>query len=77
MAEGLRILEEAGGFQAEPIAAASSPTPTMLGGDRAAFSAYVGGQKIYKCPGDKGENTLFKRVRTRSYGLNAFMNDVD
>ena len=35
------------------------------------------GQKIYKCPGDKGKDTLFKRVRTRSYGLNAFMNDVD
>ena len=51
--------------------------PTMLEGDRAAFSAYVGGQKIYKCPGDKGKDTLFKRVRTRSYGLNAFMNDVD
>ncbi len=51
--------------------------PTMLEGDRAAFSAYVGGQKIYKCPGDKGKDTLFKRVRTRSYGLNTFMNDVD
>ncbi|MGB1520837.1 MAG: type II secretion system protein, partial [Limisphaerales bacterium] len=51
--------------------------PTMLEGDRAAFSAYVGGQKIYKCPGDKGKDNLFKRVRTRSYGLNAFMNDVD
>ncbi len=51
--------------------------PSMLEGDRAAFSRYVGQRDIYKCPGDKGKDTLFKRIRTRSYGLNAFMNDVD
>ena len=51
--------------------------PTMLEGDKAAFSRYVGDRKIYKCPGDRGKDTLFKRVRTRSYGLNTFMNELD
>jgi prepilin-type N-terminal cleavage/methylation domain-containing protein/prepilin-type processing-associated H-X9-DG protein len=51
--------------------------PTMLEGDRAAFSPYLGKRQIYKCPGDKGKDTLFKRVRTRTYGLNTFMNEVD
>jgi prepilin-type N-terminal cleavage/methylation domain-containing protein len=50
--------------------------PTMLEGDKAAFSPYVGKRAIYKCPGDKGKDTLFNRVRTRSYGLNTFMNEV-
>ena len=40
--------------------------PSMLEGDRAAFSRYVGQRDIYKCPGDKGKDTLFKRIRTRS-----------
>ena len=51
--------------------------PTMLEGGKAAFSNYVGKRQIYKCPGDKGKDTLFKRVRTRSYGLNTFMNEMD
>ena len=51
--------------------------PRMLEGDHAAFSRYVGNRTIYKCPSDKGKDTLFKRVRTRSYGLNTFMNDID
>jgi prepilin-type N-terminal cleavage/methylation domain-containing protein/prepilin-type processing-associated H-X9-DG protein len=51
--------------------------PTMLEGDKAAFSSYVGKRQIYKCPGDKAKDTLFKRVRTRSYGLNTFMNEME
>ena len=51
--------------------------PEMLEGDQAAFSSYVGNRRIYKCPGDKGKDTLFQRKRTRSYGLNTFMNELD
>ena len=51
--------------------------PEMLEGEHAAFSSYVGKRQIYKCPGDNGKDTLFKRERTRSYGLNTFMNELD
>lgn len=51
--------------------------PTMLEGDKAAFSPYVGNRQIYKCPIDKGKNTLFNRVRMRSYALNTFMNETE
>lgn len=51
--------------------------PTMLEGDKAAFNAYLGQRRIYKCPGDKGKDSLFNRARTRSYGLNTFMNELE
>lgn len=50
--------------------------PEMLEGERAAFSPYLKSGKIYKCPGDRGVDTLFKRKRTRSYSLNTYMNQV-
>ncbi|MCS1411388.1 MAG: hypothetical protein M2R45_04588 [Verrucomicrobia subdivision 3 bacterium] len=51
--------------------------PHLLEGKFASFSTYIGAAKVYKCPADKGKDTILNRTRTRSYALNSYMGDID
>ena len=51
--------------------------PELLQGRYASFSPYLSAIKIYKCPADKGKDTILSRDRKRSYALNSYMGDID
>ncbi len=51
--------------------------PELLQGNYASFSPYISAIKVYKCPADKGKDTILSRDRRRSYGLNSYMGDID
>lgn len=51
--------------------------PHLLEGQYASFGSYLSAIKIYKCPADKGKDTILSRDRKRSYALNSYMGDID
>jgi prepilin-type N-terminal cleavage/methylation domain-containing protein/prepilin-type processing-associated H-X9-DG protein len=51
--------------------------PHLLEGRYASFGPYLSAIKIYKCPADKGKDTILSRDRKRSYALNSYMGDID